>query len=841
MEFTPKLLQDAVRNLFQMNNYEVREKVEVHGSEVDLIAKSKSDPFAPSIYVEVTVEYVDNTKYGKDLTKFELVRRLDPGCICLSVSSSGFTGPVLERGLNTGIQLKTYDQIFRSFEKFSPYIEKIVNDAELGKFVEAYEEPFFDDKQGRIKATDWIVKWIDNEIDAPPWIIILGEYGTGKTALTRVLQSRLVARYMTLPNQPLPIRIELRDFSRQFDARTLLHNFLDRNGISYIPIEFLLHLINTKRVFLILDGYDEMAQFLNPRERRACLGALADLASGGAKGLLTSRPNYFSDNEELHVFEALYKNLTEEGYYLSGSDRAYMQSEMNIDWLLQRYILERYERYLRDLNEEQTASLVNRKLIHDPVGQEVVSSILKRVFREQDDGGRSSLAGKPVIISYLLELVDIFKHSIKSYDTEKLSEWTVYRMIVDQLMIRDQHRTPGISPSKRRSCLHILAANLSQRENTVANDETFYNIINVEFRSELRQLEPEPKLIRRNELFDNLRSSSTLTRSEEQPSSGWRFSHNSLREYLVAEMYVNSVKTGKFSEITTPITSAMRQFVKSLDVGFVDDFIARIGAVWQSRSSRRHIGLYLTLYWDALTKISHADASEMQKLFKFMGETLKFDHVTLRGIYFERVLFAKNADFSSSDLSEIRFHGVDLGGSDFSSAYLDACAFKACNLAACSFKGALIYECEFFESSVSGSDFRNLAERPSIFVGSVENNRYLTGDVALGWLGYNGGFVDEIDDYYVYMHHPKFEIILKICEKLCEQRNRQVRGLTQRGEAQKDPPLARDFVQLLRRLKWVDDNREMISINSEGRKFLPEFISENKMPSQVKEFLETRR
>jgi len=56
---------------------------------------------------------------------------------------------------------------------------------------------------------------------------------------------------------------------------------------------------------LLLDGYDEMAQFFNSRERRQCLEALATLSADGAKGIITSRPNYFTLSEELQVFEAL--------------------------------------------------------------------------------------------------------------------------------------------------------------------------------------------------------------------------------------------------------------------------------------------------------------------------------------------------------------------------------------------------------------------------------------------------------------------------------------------------------------------------------------------------------
>ncbi len=70
---TSETLPTAVKNLFELNNYEVFESVEVHGAEIDLIAKPKNDPFGSDVYIEVTVEYVDNTKYGNDVSKLAMM------------------------------------------------------------------------------------------------------------------------------------------------------------------------------------------------------------------------------------------------------------------------------------------------------------------------------------------------------------------------------------------------------------------------------------------------------------------------------------------------------------------------------------------------------------------------------------------------------------------------------------------------------------------------------------------------------------------------------------------------------------------------------------------------
>jgi hypothetical protein len=90
-QFTPESLPAAVRSLFELNNYEVEGPKHIHGAEIDLIAVPKSDPFASPVYIEVTVEYVDTEKYGKDLSKLAMIRELDSTSHRIIVSSSGFS------------------------------------------------------------------------------------------------------------------------------------------------------------------------------------------------------------------------------------------------------------------------------------------------------------------------------------------------------------------------------------------------------------------------------------------------------------------------------------------------------------------------------------------------------------------------------------------------------------------------------------------------------------------------------------------------------------------------------------------------------------------------------
>ncbi len=837
--FTADSLPKAIGNLFEMNHYDVRYDIHVHGAQIDLAVTAKGDPFAVPIYIEATVEYVSNDKYAKDSTKFLLIRNREPGAKLLCISSTGFTAGVKERARESGVEALTYTELFSKFEKFTPYLDYVQTNKDINSLIASYEEPLFNDEKGIDSATVWLNRWRSFAPDDAKWLIILGEYGTGKTSLTRVLQHRWLGDYLANPASPIPIRIELRNFTRQFDANGLLHHFLDTNRLSHVPIEFMTHLIKTGRVILLLDGYDEMAQFLNSRERRACLNALAELASNGAKGILTSRPNYFTESEELNVFEALYRSLEQNAYHLSGIDRAFIATEKSVDDLIERYILNKYERALQDLNPEQTKSLVKRKLSKDEDGQRIVLSILDRVFREEVDGTKQALSGKPVIISYLLELVNDLRAEAKQGKLDQLSEWQVYKLIVDKLMLRDLHRT-GMDPTLRRRALQSVAMSISTRDRLVADEGVFMEIIDTEFVRELKPLQAEDRRSRRIEIFEDLRSSATLTRAYSGKDDGWVFSHNSLREFLVAEKMLTTLIARNPIGTTVPITPAMRTFVASIAGDQLKELWVCLAELWPRRTSDLNLGPHVNLLWDAAHKLPGGVVNVLGNVGgRAEDGIVEFSNLNLRDISFavsavrDIQLDARDAALSDCDLSNINW-----SGSIFKDTILDNVSFENSVLKRCDFRGAFIFECDFSGVDVDGADFRGIDPDCSILLDDGNGQlSSITGYEAIGYLKYRGAFTNDVEDFYVLRNDPRFSIVKKIIEKLNDTKLSQYRGLTQRG-ANSDPPFARAFVDKLASANWVNVNKnDLVSVTAEGRGEIQKMAKGGYLAPLVTEFI----
>ena len=817
--------------------------MQLHGAEVDLIAKSRADIFAPPVYIEATVEYVDNTKYGKDLTKFVLIREREPDAKLLCISATGFTINVKERASGSRIETLTFDELFNKFQRFSKYLRGIASDSELIQLDRLYQDALFDDQAGKESASAFLSSWRKSSSNSNPWIVVIGDYGSGKTTLTKVLLKRWAEECLNDPDLAIPFRIELREFTRQFDARTLLHRFLDDNDLSYLNVDFIFHLIRQGRIVLFLDGYDEMAQFMHARERRACLAALAELAKDGAKGVLTSRPNYFTVTEELNLLETLYASIASDARFAKFSETV-IEREKTLDALLQTQFLDRYERTLRDLDEDQTRRLVKVALENDPLGQIAVLEVLEMAFRLNDEGTSVSLSGKPVIVSYLLEVVDELKKDRQADNNtaqRRLTEWDVYQLIVDKLMWRDHNRAPELSPVKRRECLRLLAVELSSRQKAMIEEGEFLELTRRVFQVELRRVMPENREHELQRLFSDVRSSATLTRSVRGTVAGWRFSHNSLREYLASEYLVQILLSKPAKVAKVKVTDAMQKFARALSVQDLANLLNGLSEMRVSGMSGEVIGQCLAFVWDGGIReaLERNESDPVGCLLHRVGGI----PCTLRGLQLSRCSFVlgsstatiKNADFQDATFTDVNFSGANLEQTSFAGAVLEGVSFRDARLRQASFRGAMLIEVDFSNADIEGAIFNGLEG----CIGIIVDGERWDGEEALGYFAFNGAKTDPVKPISRCRHHPAWSIAEKISRKLCEGHVRQILGLVQKGTAAKDPREAERFLEYVTRkglVEVVRGRNDLVRVTEDGRPALKAFYEGSRLDPKLYDF-----
>ncbi|PRA78925.1 NACHT domain-containing NTPase [Microbacterium sp. MYb66] len=837
-QFTPTSLPSAVAKVFELNHHSVEGPIKIHGAEIDLVATPVGNPFAPKVYIEVTVEYVNTAKYGKDLTKLAMIHVKDPGATCLIVSSTGFTADVRERAAEARIQTLTYDELFERFEKFQPYVEMYLGESsranEIRELVDVYERPTFSDSHGEHDALDWMNEWVSDSSAENSWLLIVGEYGTGKSALTKMLQHGWLRKYRENPVAPIPVRIELGDFTKQLDAQGLLHHFLDHNGLGHVPIEFFWSLIRAGRVVLILDGYDEMAQYLSQRERRSTLRALAELSSDGVRGILTSRPNYFSESEELSLFDHLYREISIRSKYAAEARDEIAERENEIDSLIQRSILDRFERALQDLSPDQSRALVDSILREKVDAANIVKKVLDRVFRSTGEGAEIALSGKPVIISYLIEVAT----SLHDSDVVRLTEWDVYTLIVDKLGLRDLEQTTRVGMDERRQFLQRLAVHMATNGRREVDEESFRDLVETVFARQVKKYTGNARVVEVDGLFEDLRRSGTLTRSEDRSGLGWRFSHNSLKEFLVAESLIDDLKKGNALVSTPPVSDAMRAFAASSDVSS-DVLLRSLSAAWADIASNPAVGTYVSLVWDVLPTQSGSES----RLSSIAGSPVRVQGVQLASIALstaERPSSFPSGNFRNCVLLDVTLQAAHLGGADFSGSLLEAVVFDDAELTGVTFDEAVLVDVSISRAMLDGASFLGVNSDLSLLVDTRDGIRRVEGKSAIGLLAYLGARTDEIEPYFVWMHHPKFSIVEKISSKILEGGLRQRRGLEQRGAAAADTKYARAFVRHLETTGLIATplgRTDLVEITSEGRTQLALIQSGRGLPEAVLNFL----
>jgi len=135
-------------------------------------------------------------------------------------------------------------------------------------------------------------------------IVLLGDYGTGKSRCVRETFQILSRRYREASAYPLAIN--LREHWGAQSGIEIIAGHFKRLGLSG-SVDRAMQLLQDGCLLLLLDGFDEVGAqtFGNSEDRRAAIRKqalegvrdLLQIATGGV--LVTGRPHYFEDNKEL--------------------------------------------------------------------------------------------------------------------------------------------------------------------------------------------------------------------------------------------------------------------------------------------------------------------------------------------------------------------------------------------------------------------------------------------------------------------------------------------------------------------------------------------------------------
>lgn len=142
-------------------------------------------------------------------------------------------------------------------------------------------------------ALDSVLDWLQRP--GGRFVLVLGEFGTGKTFLLYEIARQLGRRGSPV----VPLLIELRRLEKKHDLNSLLSDYMQRERCYPIDPERLRHMCRLGKIVLLFDGFDELALRTDYREAAQYLETLLSAVDGESKVLITSRTQHFLTDQQI--------------------------------------------------------------------------------------------------------------------------------------------------------------------------------------------------------------------------------------------------------------------------------------------------------------------------------------------------------------------------------------------------------------------------------------------------------------------------------------------------------------------------------------------------------------
>jgi len=430
------------------------------------------------------------------------------------------------------------------------------------------------------------------------------------------------------------------------------------------------------------------------------------------------------------------------------------------------------------------------------------------------------------------EISTIEGYPLLPEDLRTLNQAKIFEIVVYNLLHRDQG-IGQLTAAQRLTYLRTLAVRLQQLHGDMfISPADLRALVRELFNSELRRSD-SPEQLLENYYRACRRHSGLTTESQFRDTSGQLdvpvdendqdsrigFSHNSLREYLVAEALADFVKNGQafeglslviVSDATGELFSEMTTYDNELEHSLKEKYI------------------------------NTSDFTERNKLFDLAYAFKNRDITSFLK------LIGTPAQFESIDLSGTNLSGLPLKGANFNNAILPDTDLRSSDLRGASFSGAVFDGTLLDGARLEGADL-SLVEIDSIFVYDefvTETTAILKGRSARQWLYSRGASVSKHDDLNPLLGRPWYKAAREVTKTL---KNR-IAGSHQdvslvKGTSVENREFAKEFGEfLIKKGVLVRSKRSrkgpgwVLTIPKEHWGIIDSFCDEGKIPEQFSEF-----
>jgi WD40 repeat protein len=702
-----KRFEDRVADLLRLLGYTVEREQLIGPDRVDLLARIESGLDTLTYFVECKDHKNAVAKEVVDLLGLWLRK---PAAQALHargmVVANAFSPAALTSAKDLGITTATPKDLERRLLDFDKYLFQLVADFEQTPLASSYVSQASQPAANDTHIQDLVahgLAWANGR-DSRLWVL-LGDYGTGKTAFTEKLAYELAKRAMADGAAPVPLRVSLRDFPNKVRLEDLLaERWQHATGQRKDP-RVLLHLVQRGRIVLLFDAFDEMGIATAGRsvveQFRMLVGITAnpgDTATGN-RVLITCREQFFKDHGD-----AL-KAATGEQDRIPTSP---------LQDLAQRF--DGAIHTVATFTPEQVRQFLVLRL-GESKGEEALTFL-----REQN---MMELGDRPQLLDIIIASLPALQER-QARSGETLSTGALYLTYTNQWLDDFKPAERQSSSAMLRSVLEELALLLWQRVGNRIHYGDLFAM--VKQRVDLRgKLDP-------NQLDVELRTAAFLSRT---PDGLYGFSHRSFLEYFLARRIERSVCNAAADDVAevlniprlsaettrflhdlvpvsdTPRRQALQQAVRGLLQAQRPETAAaaaRVNALWLGyRCTNLESDGFIEARQAMVAWIPHSahlaglDLSEMPLVF------LAAPGADLRNSQLSRCELSgahlRGANLENADLQRVRIIGADLRDAQLQGANAsDAIAIRL-DLRGANASGSIWLNAKLQGAQLQGTDF----------------------------------------------------------------------------------------------------------------------------------------